>query len=275
MDNYQAFTVDSDRFADIETFTGNLHAANQKLMVVVGPGLSSNDAKNVYYSDAVQKNLLIKSSINKDASSGDALTQVVWPGLSGAEHTSVFLDLYNQDAVSLWHQALGDLYAKVPFDGLWLDMNEATGVCNGECPGGNKAAIAEEEPKSAEFLAGQPEGGNSLVNGTWYTAWKDQSASSTYELPFIPGQVNLDNGTISLNATHPSNGFSEYDVHNLFGHLEGKVTREFFSSPTVKVLNDKRPFIISRSTFAGSGAYVSSGLGANSRTWESMIQSVA
>jgi hypothetical protein len=31
------------------------------------------------------------------------------------------------------------------YDGIWLDMNEATGFCNGECPSG--VVPEPEEPK--------------------------------------------------------------------------------------------------------------------------------
>jgi alpha-glucosidase (family GH31 glycosyl hydrolase) len=33
-------------------------------------------------------------------------------------------------------EGINSLFAKVNFDGLWLDMNEATGFCDGECPSG-------------------------------------------------------------------------------------------------------------------------------------------
>jgi alpha-glucosidase len=69
----------------------------------------------------------------------------------------------------------------------------------------------------------------------------------------------LDYLSLSLNATHPANGLSEYDVHSLFGHLEGKVTQEWLS----QAQPDKRTFILSRSTFSGSGANVGHHLGEN------------
>jgi alpha-glucosidase len=61
--------------------------------------------------------------------------------------------------------------------------------------------------------------------------------------------------TMSLNATHPSNNMSEYDVHSLFGHLEAKRTREFLLNESMGANPYTRPFINSRSTFAGSGQY--------------------
>jgi hypothetical protein len=44
--------------------------------------------------------------------------------------------MFNPASSAVWHQGLNDLHAVAPFDGLWLDMNEATGVCDGECPTG-------------------------------------------------------------------------------------------------------------------------------------------
>lgn len=58
------------------------------------------------------------------------MTAKVWP-----DHT-VFLDFWAEDAKKIWAEGLKDLYDKVPYDGLWLDMNEATLFCNGECPDG-------------------------------------------------------------------------------------------------------------------------------------------
>ena len=40
-------------------------------------------------------------------------------------------------------------------------------------------------------------------------------------------------------------------------------------------LKDNRPFILSRSTFASSGAYASHSFGNNIRSWEFMKQSIA
>jgi len=91
----------------------------------------------------------------------------------------------------------------------------------------------------------------------------------------MPGPWNLDNMSLSLNATHPSNNYTEYNVHSLFGHLEGKVTRDFLVNQTKTPIKDKRTFILARSTFSGSGAHVQHWLGDNNRTWTDMTNSIA
>lgn len=106
---------------------------------------------------------------------------------------------------------------------------------------------------------------------------------STYFLPFVPGAAvskdsqhfqwkSLDRNSISLNATHTddnNNVYREYDVHNLYGLMEQQATFEF------KGADNRRPFMLSRATFASSGKYSSHWLGDNYRSWEYMKYSIA
>ena len=97
------------------------------MVVIVDAGLSADKLDNKYYKAAQEKNALIKSLIHPDKFQG-ALATHVWPN-----HT-VFLDFFSDDAADVWATGLKDLHGLVPYDGLWLDMNEATAFCNGECP---------------------------------------------------------------------------------------------------------------------------------------------
>jgi hypothetical protein len=108
-------------------------------------------------------------------------------------------------------------------------MNEATSFCNGELSNGTlpnktesaKKRLLSESPESvrstAKFMVIDDDD-QGFTDHSWYMSAKNQSNSSTYYLPFIPGRVNLDNMTMSLNATHRNN-MSEYDIHSLFGHF--------------------------------------------------------
>ena len=79
--------------------------------------------------------------------------------------------------------------------------------------------------------------------------YADQSVESTYNLPFRPGDQALDRDTVSLNASHPSTGYTEYDVHNLYGHTMAKAVHAYWDEM------EMRPMSLIRSTFPGSGQY--------------------
>jgi len=70
--------------------------------------------------------------------------------------------------------------------------------------------------------------------------------------PYVLNNVNGDLAVhaVSPNATH-HDGVEEYDVHNLFGHQILNATYQAL----LQVIPDKRPFIIGRSTFAGTGIW--------------------
>jgi len=52
-------------------------------------------------------------------------------------------------------KGLNDLWDLVPFDGIWLDLNEASGDCNGECgaaiPNNTVTATASNSTWSSWF----------------------------------------------------------------------------------------------------------------------------
>lgn len=52
---------------------------------------------------------------------GKPLRMKVWP------KEAVFMDWFSKKCLNTWGQGLTDLYGLVPFDGIWIDMNEATG----------------------------------------------------------------------------------------------------------------------------------------------------
>jgi alpha-glucosidase (family GH31 glycosyl hydrolase) len=71
-------------------------------------------------------------------------------------------------------------------------------------------------------------------NFTWYSTFT-QDKNSTWYLPFVPGygtSGNFDEATLSLNATH-ANGETEYNLHNLYGHMMSYRSYEFLTNGSI------------------------------------------
>ena len=73
-------------------------------------------------------------------------------------------------------------------------------------------------------------------------------------IKYVPLGREFDKKSLSLDAYH-ANGYREIDTHSLFGTMEAIATNGWF------IKNNKRPMIISRSTFSGVGKYGSNWLG--------------
>ena len=113
------------------------------------------------------------------AATGSPITGSVWAD------DAVFPDWTNPKTQAYWSKWLTALRAIASFDGLWLDMNEPSNMlCTGTCYDSQKAAMPSQ--------------------------WK---------LPYIPTGRNLEEKTLSLDATH-HNGYTELDQHSLFGTQE-------------------------------------------------------
>jgi alpha-glucosidase (family GH31 glycosyl hydrolase) len=137
MNKYYDFTVDTTKFPTLKELTDTCHANGQRVIPIIDAGISSNDTQNKYFAAAAASDSLLRSTAFPEEQFG-FLSQHVWPFENKdtiPAHT-VYLDFFKQEAKDVWASGIKDLHALFPFDGIWLDMNEATGFCNGECPDG-------------------------------------------------------------------------------------------------------------------------------------------
>ncbi|XP_027361383.1 alpha-xylosidase 1 isoform X2 [Abrus precatorius] len=75
--------------------------------------------------------------------------------------------------------------------------------------------------------------------------------------------------TIATSAVH-YNGVLEYDAHSIYGFSQSIATHK-----ALQGLQGKRPFILSRSTYVGSGKYAAHWTGDNKGTWEDLKYSIS
>jgi alpha-glucosidase len=279
---YRDWTLDPISFppSEMAEFLDSVHANNQHWVPIHDAAIYRPNPNNA--SDALdyftQGDSLDVWLLNPDLSTyiGD-----VWPGYT------VFPDWLANNTQTWWTEGFRNFSQIANFDGIWLDMNEASSFCVGSCGSTNYTQNPVHPPfalpgEPGNVIYSYPEGFN-LTNVTEAAAASSASSSqaaatatptttgtsstaSTTPTPNVnplveninypPYAINhhqlphdLAVHAVSPNATH-HDGTVEYNIHNIFGYLETRATHNALTS----IHPEARPFIITRSTFPGSGA---------------------
>ena len=137
----------------------------------------------------------------------------------------------------------------LPVDGLWIDMNEISNFCNGACS-------PETHRKQGIKITDVPSRSGTR---TWLKKRGTKTAKKAvgfdpinppYAINNWGGKVALNAKTLDMDCEHMNGAVLEYDAHNLYSLSEAIAT-----SNALETLTKKRSFVISRSTFPGSGLY--------------------
>ncbi|KAL2301348.1 hypothetical protein Nmel_011919 [Mimus melanotis] len=221
MEERKDFTYDKEKFGDLPQFAAYLHEYGQKYIIILDAAVGTqNMLDGTPYGSYVrgsQRKIWVNESDGTTPLFGE-----VWPG------ETVFPDFTNPECTDWWVNECELFYGTVPYDGIWIDMNE---VCN--FVQGSKRGCAQND-----------------LNYPPYT-------------PRILDRV-MYSKTLCLDAVQAWG--KQYDVHNLYGYSMTISTRKAIE----KVFPGKRSFLISRSTFAGSGKHGGHWLGDNAATWDQL-----
>lgn len=247
MEAYKDFTFDPVRYNEneVRAFVDELHENGQHYVPILDPGISVQFGKYATLDRGLEQDIFLKNEF------GNNYLAQVWPG------PVYFPDFLHPNATSWWTAEVAELHKKVPFDGLWIDMNEASNFCTG-------SACSFEF--GATNLKGNDSGNDECVlhcvNGT------SRFDHPPYKINRNGSYASIGDKTIAMTVKH-WNGALEYDAHNLYGLSESIVTQKALTTVT-----KQRPFILSRSTFLGSGAHTAHWTGDNKATWEDLKYSV-
>ncbi|KJR80878.1 alpha-glucosidase [Sporothrix schenckii 1099-18] len=303
MNQYRDFDNDQTRFGYAEgaDFLRRLHTNGQHYVPIVDSAIyvpnpsNKSDAYPVFDRGVAADAFLLNPN-------GSLYIGQVWPGYT------VFPDwigavLNGSGAFGWWTNEVVNWHKNVSFDGIWIDMSEVSSFCVGSC-GSNNLTLNPVHPSF--LLPGEPNNlitqfpeGFNITNSTEASSASSvassqaaatstpasPSTSTTYlrttatpgtrNVNYPPYVINNVQGDLAVHAVSPNathhGGVLEYDTHNLYGHQILNATYNALLS----VFPGKRPFIIGRSTFAGSGKWAGHWGGDNTSLWAYMVFSIA
>eukprot|EP00002_Diphylleia_rotans_P004135 TRINITY_DN1298_c0_g1_i1.p1 TRINITY_DN1298_c0_g1~~TRINITY_DN1298_c0_g1_i1.p1 ORF type:complete len:931 (-),score=192.17 TRINITY_DN1298_c0_g1_i1:187-2979(-) len=251
MDNYKVFTTDPEKY-EIQSFgefSENLVSDGKRLFLIVDPGIKVESGYDIY-EDTLTSQVFIQDPLN----SALPAYGKVWP------RACIFPDFTKPQTEQYWQKHLGDFYEKVKFGGVWIDMNEIASFCDGRCI----IDVKTEEDRQDLY---------SCTCAEQYPASKYNDVDE-----YFPGgpdaRPSRSNATAKLDKTslHMESRYHlgiEYDIHNMYGHFEAKVTKIAYEN-----IVKERSSIITRANFPGTGRYAGHWLGDNESKYVDMKDSI-
>lgn len=246
MDAAKDFTLDPVNYPrpKLLAFLDKIHSEGMKYIVLIDPGIAVNTSYGVFQR-ATAKDVFIKYE-------GEPYLAQVWPG------PVYFPDFLNPETVSWWVDEIARFHNLVPVNGLWIDMNEASNFCTGKCeiPKNHSCPIPDSTTPWVCCLDCK-----NITNTRW--------DEPPYKINASGAKAPLGFKTIATSAVH-YNGVLEYNAHSVYGFSQAIATHK-----ALQGLEGKRPFILSRSTFVGSGSYAAHWTGDNKGTWNDLRYSIS
>ncbi|KAH8695574.1 putative lysosomal alpha-glucosidase [Talaromyces proteolyticus] len=274
MDLRRTWTLDPERFPlhKMQELVTYLHDHQQQYIIMVDPPISLNDSAS--YDAGKEKDLYIKWA------NGTDFVGTMWPGPIS------YVDFFHPSSSDFWSGQIASFFSDesgVGVDGMWIDMNEPANFCQYPCANPIQAAINGNLPPpppalrtSWDPLPGFP------------ADFQPQSASKrgvkqdTGNMTGLTGRnfanppysISTGDGTLNAGSAWPElrvyGDYVLYDTHNLYASQMIAQSRQGLLDRRP----NERPFIITRSSFAGDGAKTGKWTGDNASIWAHYLLSI-
>ncbi|NXG52181.1 LYAG glucosidase, partial [Psilopogon haemacephalus] len=199
------FTFNKKTFKDYPEMVQDFHRRGLRYIMIVDPGISSSGPPGTYkpYDEGLKRGVFIRNS------TGQPLIGKVWPG------PTAFPDFTNPETHEWWHDMVKDFHDQVPFDGMWIDMNEPSNFVDGSqdgCPNNNL-----EQPLYVPGM-GSPR------RSPGHAPVPTKRALSHHLSPAGVFGGRLQAGTICASSQQYLS--SHYNLHSLYGLTEAIATHD-------------------------------------------------
>ncbi|XP_053395701.1 maltase-glucoamylase-like [Mercenaria mercenaria] len=261
IDHFRAnmdFTLDKTNFGDLPEYFNSLRENGMRTVIILDPALDSNQTGYEPYDNltALRGSVMWPEDLkvsDEDKDSTGALLGYVWP--SGK---SVFPDFFKNETQDLWYRLIVKHRNVVPFDALWIDMNEPANF-----------GTNEEKPWNWPDNV-EPWSLHCPVNNQYEDPPYRTKAGYGFDDEGKGFEGRLSDKTICMVSRQGNNGeYRHYDVHSLYGWSEAPSTLK-----GVRAATGERSFVLSRSTYPGSGKYAGHWLGDNDADWSDLRKSI-
>ncbi|TMW62648.1 hypothetical protein Poli38472_005266 [Pythium oligandrum] len=247
MNRFYDFTLDPVNYPQeaMTKLLSDVHSKGQKFVPIIDPGIP-DDETDIAYKRGLELDVYIKDT------TGKPYLGQVWPG------PTVFPDFFHPNSTGYWEEQLERMQKMIDYDGIWIDMNELANFCPGtSC-------------KRKEGVQCPNTGSIDVVTSCCLECTGDGNKWDNPPFAINNGNSHdkIFNKAISTSSLQFGN-IRQYDSHNLYGFTESIATNAI-----VEKLRKKRAFVLSRSTFPGSGAHAAHWTGDNAAQWNDLQWSV-
>jgi alpha-glucosidase (family GH31 glycosyl hydrolase) len=252
MQNWRDFTWDSVNFPtnEVASFVDSLHDGGLHFVPIIDPGIMIYNNYDAY-EQGLTDDIFIKDLTKTTPYMGQ-----VWPG------PVYFPDWLNPKTANYWATQLSKWWSTVKFDGLWIDMNEASNFCNVD---GQGQVCVNDSPNCP---TGQLE-----TQCDCCLTCEAKDTSNIYDFPPYAIHNQQGNGALGTKTIAPSafhyDETQDYDVHNLYGLGE-----QIATNAALTEIRNERPFLLTRSSFVGSGKHTAKWTGDNFSGWDDLRSSI-